>query len=80
MKQRLTPNYDHEKIANPSLGDLIDVFEDYWKGYFLAPAQVLLNTPNGDMASLFLPSPTSRDQVKGQLQLPNSQNVGNRKR
>ena len=57
MKQRLTPNYDHEKVANPSLADLIDVFEDAWKGYILVPAQVLLNTPNGDIAAMILLSP-----------------------
>lgn len=57
MKQRLTPNYDHEKIANPSLTDLIDVFEDAWRGYILNPAQVLLNTPNGDIAAMALLNP-----------------------
>jgi hypothetical protein len=57
MKQRLTPNYDHEKVASPSLADLIDVFEDAWKGYILAPAQVLLNSPNGDIAAMILLSP-----------------------
>ena len=57
MKQRLTPSYDHEKVANPSLADLIDVFEDAWKGYILAPAQVLLNTPNSDIAAMILLSP-----------------------
>ena len=57
MKQRLTPNYDHEKVANPSVADLIDVFEDAWKGYILVPAQVLLNTPNGDIAAMTLLSP-----------------------
>ena len=38
MKQRLTPSYDHDKVANPSLADLVDVFEDVWKGYILSPA------------------------------------------
>lgn len=57
MKQMLTPNYDHEKVANPSLADLVDVFEDAWKGYILAPARVLLNTPNGDIAATALLSP-----------------------
>lgn len=57
MKQMLTPNYDHDKVANPSLADLIDVFEDAWKGYILAPAQVLLNTPNGDIAAITLLNP-----------------------
>ena len=51
------PKYDHEKVANPSLADLIDVFEDAWKGYILVPAQVLLNTPNGDIAAIALLSP-----------------------
>lgn len=57
MKQRLTPNFDHEKVANASLDDLIDVFEDAWKGYILVPAQVLLNTPNGDIAAMTLLCP-----------------------
>ena len=57
MKQRLTPNYGHEKVANPSLADLIDVFEDAWKGYILVPAQVLLDTPNGDIAAIALLCP-----------------------
>ena len=57
MKQKLTPNYDHEKLDNPSLADLIDVFEDAWKGYILVPAQVLLNAPNGDIAAIALLSP-----------------------
>ncbi len=57
MNQRLTPNYDHGKVANPSLADLIDVFEDAWKGYILVPAQMLLNTPNGDIAALTLLNP-----------------------
>ncbi|MCY4599963.1 MAG: hypothetical protein OXF27_08580 [Acidobacteria bacterium] len=35
MKQRLTPNYDHKKLADPSCADLMDVFEDAWKGYIL---------------------------------------------
>ena len=57
MKQRLTPNYDHEKVDNPSLNDLIDVFEDAWKGYILVPAQVLLNTQYGDIAAMALLNP-----------------------
>ena len=57
MKQMLTPKYDHEKVANPSLADLIDVFEDAWKGYILIPAQVLLNTPHGDIAAMTLLCP-----------------------
>ena len=54
MKQRLTPTYDHEKIANPTCNDLIDVFEDAWKGYVLAQVQVLLDSPDGDIAATTL--------------------------
>lgn len=57
MKQRLTPNFDHVKVANPSVDDLIDVFEDAWKGYILVPAQVLLNTPHDDIAVMTLLCP-----------------------
>ena len=57
MKQKLTPNYDHEKLDNPSLADLIDVFEDAWKGYILVPTRVLLNTPHGDIAAMTLLCP-----------------------
>ena len=54
MKQQLTPTYDHEKVANPTCADLIDVFEDAWKGYVLAQVQVLLSNPNGDIAAMTL--------------------------
>ena len=54
MKQKLTPNYDHEKLSNPTCADLIDVFEDAWNGYVLAQVEVLLTTPNGDIAAMTL--------------------------
>ena len=54
MKQRLTPNYDHEKLADPTCTDLIDVFEDAWKGYVLDQVEVLLRNPNGDIAAMTL--------------------------
>ena len=54
MEQRLTPNYSHEKVSNPTCTDLIDVFEDAWKGYILSPAQLLLDNPNGDIAAMTL--------------------------
>ena len=55
MKQQLTPSYDHEKVANPTTTDLIDVFEDAWNGYVLAQVKVLLSGPNGDIAAMTLP-------------------------
>lgn len=54
MKQQLTPHYDHEKVANPTCADLVDIFEDAWKGYILAQVPVLLGNPNGDIAAMTL--------------------------
>ncbi len=54
MKQRLTPNYDHEKLVDPTCTDLIDVFEDAWKGYILNQVKLLLENPNGDIAGMTL--------------------------
>ena len=54
MKQRLTPNYNHEKLADPTCIDLIDVFEDAWKGYVLDQVEMLLRNPNGDIAAMTL--------------------------
>ena len=54
MKQRLTPTYDHEKVANPTCDDLIDVFEDAWKGYILDQVDMLLSKPNGNIAAMTL--------------------------
>ena len=54
MKQRLTPNYSHEKLADPTCTDLIDVFEDAWKGYVLDQVEMLLRNPNGDIAAMTL--------------------------
>ena len=42
----VSPRYDHFKLENPSLLDLIDVFEDSWLGYVFEPARLLLD--NGD--------------------------------
>lgn len=54
MKQQLTPHYDHDKVANPTCADLIDVFEDAWKGYVLDQVQTLLKAPNGHIAAMTL--------------------------
>lgn len=54
MQQRLTPNYGHEKLADPTCTDLIDVFEDAWKGYVLDQVEMLLGNPNGDIAAMTL--------------------------
>ena len=54
MKQRLTPNYSHEKVSSPTHADLVDVFEDASKSCVLSPAQLGLNNPNGDRAAIAL--------------------------
>lgn len=52
MDAKLTPKYFHRKLENPSFADLVDVFEDWWRSYFFAPIDVLLRTPNGDVAAM----------------------------
>ena len=37
--------------------DLIDVFEDAWRGFILVPAQIILDTQNGDIAAMTLLNP-----------------------
>ena len=54
MKQRLTPNFDHEKLADATCADLIEVFEDAWKGYVLDQVGMLLRNSNGDIAAMTL--------------------------
>jgi len=54
MEHRISPRYDHEKIENPTLEDLIDVFEDSWRGFVLTPAKALLKHPDGDVAAMTL--------------------------
>ena len=52
MKQRLTPNCNHEEFADPTCAGLIDIFEDAWKGYVLDHVEMLLRNPNGDIAAM----------------------------
>lgn len=52
MEAALSPSYSHEKLENPSLNDLVDVFEDLWRHCFFAPLDLLLKTPNGDIAAM----------------------------
>ena len=54
MKQRLTPHYDHAKVANPTCADQVDIFEDAWKRYTLGQIQGLLRNPHGDIAAMIL--------------------------
>jgi hypothetical protein len=54
MEFFVSPRYDHSKLDNPSLMDLVDVFEDSWRGYVFAPAKMLLGHPDGDVAAMTL--------------------------
>ena len=54
MEHFVSPRYDHSKLENPSLTDLIDVFEDSWRGYVFQPAEMLLNHAGGDVAAMTL--------------------------
>jgi hypothetical protein len=54
MDHLVTPKYRHSKLENPTLSDLIDVFEDSWRSYVLRPARTLLDSPAGDVAAMTL--------------------------
>lgn len=54
MELKLSPNFKHDKLENPSLLDLIDVFEDTWKHFIFLPAQLLLKTPHGEIAGMMV--------------------------
>ena len=52
MEEFLSPSYKHEKLANPSFADLVDVFEDLWTHYIFIPVKRLINMPHGDIAAM----------------------------
>jgi hypothetical protein len=54
MEHFVSPRYGYSKLENPSLADLVDVFEDSWRGYVFGPAEMLLNYPGGDVAAMTL--------------------------
>jgi hypothetical protein len=54
MEYFVSPRFDHSKLENPSLADLIDVFEDSWRGYVFTPAEMLLKHPVGNVAAMTL--------------------------
>lgn len=45
MKMNISPNYSEEKLNNPCIDDLIDVFEDRIKNWLLEPAKKLIGVP-----------------------------------
>jgi hypothetical protein len=54
MPNFVSPNFDESKLSNPTIDDLIDVFDDRMKGWFVAPARKLLTTFSDFAASLCL--------------------------
>ncbi|MFA6002822.1 MAG: hypothetical protein WC881_02010 [Elusimicrobiota bacterium] len=54
MANLISPKYDGAKLDMPSTDDLIDVFEDRMKGWFLEPTQKLLAAFNDFPASICL--------------------------
>lgn len=57
MEEFLSPRFTHDKLANPTFGDFVDVFEDLWKNHALAPCEMLLRFPHGDVAAMTVLSP-----------------------
>lgn len=57
MEEFLSPHFTHDKLVDPAFGDLVDVFEDLWKNYVLAPCEMLLRFPHGDVAAMAVLSP-----------------------
>ena len=54
MRNLISPNFSHEKLQSPSYEDLIDVFEDRMRNWFLLPAERLLDTPDCQIAAVAL--------------------------
>lgn len=50
----ISPNFSGEKLHNPTLEDLVDVFEDRMRFWLLEPAKALAPRPHGQVASLNL--------------------------
>jgi hypothetical protein len=43
----ISPHFEDKKLDNPTLEDLIDVFEDRIRSWLLEPARALLQTQHG---------------------------------
>jgi hypothetical protein len=50
----ISPNFGHEKLESPTYEDLVDVFEDRIRHWFLKPAERLLETPDCQIAAVAL--------------------------
>ena len=54
MQNFISPNYGSEKIESPTYEDLVDVFEDRMRNWFLLPAERLLEIPHCQIAAVAL--------------------------
>jgi hypothetical protein len=54
IRNFISPNFGYEKLESPNYQDLIDVFEDRMRHWFLLPAKRLLDTPDGQIAAVAL--------------------------
>jgi len=50
----ISPNHGYEKLDSPTYEDLVDVFEDRMRNWFLTPAERLLEIPHCQIAAVAL--------------------------
>lgn len=50
----ISPNFGHEKLGSGTYEDLVDVFEDRMRNWFLMPAERLLEIPHCQIAAVAL--------------------------
>ena len=50
----ISPSFGHQKLESPTYEDLVDVFEDRMRHWFLKPAERLLETPDFQIAAVAL--------------------------
>jgi len=54
MRINISPNYTDEKLDDPTIDDLIDIFEDRIKNWLLEPAKKLMNESSGPIPAFCL--------------------------
>jgi hypothetical protein len=54
IKHFISPNFGPEKLESPNYQDLVDVFEDRMRNWFLFPAAQLLKLPHCEIAAIAL--------------------------
>ncbi len=54
MVNFISPNFGYRKLESPTYEDLLDVFEDRMRNWFLLPAACLLDLPHSQIAAVAL--------------------------